>query len=90
MAPSVLTKPQTSRELIGVKHDERMGNLAYCAYCGFGLVTSGLRECSAAGYDVDRLRAALEEAIDWLKDTDTEGTRARLQRWRKILGHRDA
>lgn len=33
----------------------------------------------------ERLRTALEEAIDWLKDTDTEGTRTRLARWRNVL-----
>ena len=38
-----------------------------------------------SGREIRQLRAALEEAIDWLKDTDTEGTRVRLVRWRKVL-----
>lgn len=36
--------------------------------------------------EIGRLRLALEEAVDWLKDTDTDGTQARLARWRGVLG----
>lgn len=44
-----------------------------------------LAEIEGLTAERDALKAALEEAVDWLKDTTTEGTRVRLNRWRAAL-----
>lgn len=46
---------------------ETWGGLMACAYCGFGIVAEGPRECCTAGREYDALRARLTEATRLLR-----------------------